>query len=78
MTKLTYAEAGKLGGLATVKKHGTEYMADIGRKGAETLHSQYRMVPVLLNDFAYVNKATGEVVALNSGRSVNDFLRHKI
>jgi len=78
MTKMTPQEAGRLGGLATARRHGSEYMSEIGRKGADTLHSRYNMVPVLFNDFAYVKKDTGEIVALNSGRSIYAFKRHKI
>lgn len=78
MTKMTPQQAGRLGGKATVQKHGVQHMAKIGKKGADTLHSRYNMIPVLFNDFAYVSKATGEIVALNSGRSVDDIKRHRI
>ena len=45
-TKLTKAEAGRLGGRATKKKHGTEHYRRAGKKGAEatlTKHGREHM-----------------------------------
>jgi len=64
---MTKSEAGKLGGLATKEKYGVEYLKEIGSRGGRAMHDKYRMVPVNQNDFAYVDRVTGEVVALQYG-----------
>lgn len=60
-------EAGRRGGLATVKKHGREHMQKIGRAGAMVLHKRYKLEPVDLNDFALVDRETGALKARLSG-----------
>lgn len=64
------AIAGSKGGKRTVKLYGKRYMRKIAKWGAHVMHSTYRRVPVLLNDFAIVHRETGQVVALLSGRPV--------
>lgn len=54
------AEIGALGGRATVQKYGLGHMAKLARKGAEALHSKYKLVPCGTNDFMFVNRETGE------------------
>ncbi|NOH00622.1 MAG: hypothetical protein HND47_00930 [Chloroflexi bacterium] len=54
-------EAGRLGGLATVKKHGVDHMRSIGVKGAHVFHSRYRLTPVGTSQFVIVHRETGEV-----------------
>ena len=66
------AAAGSKGGQATVKRHGKEYMAEIGRRGAQKFHDTYRLEPVYLNDFAIRHRKTGKTVALLSGRPVQE------
>lgn len=68
--KLTQAEleqrrqhAAPAGGRAVVRKYGPEYMAELGRKGAQAQHNKYAMVPVGPNNFAYVDRETGQVIA---------------
>ena len=60
-------QASRLGGLATVARHGREYMREIGRRGAAVTWSRYRLAPVGTSDLALVNRQTGEVKALISG-----------
>jgi hypothetical protein len=60
-------EAGRRGGLATLARHGKEYMREIGKKGAKVFHLRYRLEPVNLNDFAVVHRETGEIKAYLSG-----------
>jgi hypothetical protein len=67
------ALAGSLGGRRTVKRYGKRYMKKLARFGAHRTHSLYRREPVLLNDFAIVERASGKVVALLSGRPVDAF-----
>ena len=61
---MTKAEAGRLGGLATVKKHGKEHMAAIGRIGAQTTQERYILVPAGTSQYAMVNRQTRKVVAI--------------
>lgn len=60
----TKQKAGRLGGLATVKRHGREHMQAIGKRGAETLWRRYRLRPYQLSKWALVDHETGEVKAI--------------
>lgn len=66
--KLTKAQAGQLGGQSTLAKHGNAFFQRIGKAGARVTWSRYRLIPTGLQDFAMVNKQTGEVKAFLSGR----------
>lgn len=66
--KMTKAEAGRLGGLATKEKYGSDYFKRLGEKGAQAFHSKYKLMPAMMNDFAIVDRQTGEIVAFTSGR----------
>lgn len=56
------------GGKTTSKKYGKDHMRAIGKKGAESTWAKYTLQPVGLNNFALVEKETGEVKAyLNGG-----------
>lgn len=66
--KKSKAEAGRLGGLATLKKFGRRYFKRLGRWGAHVMHATYRLDPVDLNDFALVHRETNEVKAYLSGK----------
>jgi hypothetical protein len=63
-------EAGRLGGLATVKKYGNEYMTAIAKRGANAFHAKYVLIPIRLNDFAITHRLTGEIVNTVTGRPV--------
>ena len=54
------AQAGSIGGQATVKKYGKSYMKQLARKGAEAFHKKYRLSKLGTSDFAIVNRETGE------------------
>ena len=54
-------KAGQQGGIATYRKHGREHMRRIGKRGGEVTHSRYRMHPVGLSGWAYVNRETGKI-----------------
>lgn len=60
---MTKSQAGRLGGLSTVKNYGRGYMSIIGKRGARTTWTRYYLVPVGTSNFAMTNKQTGEVVA---------------
>lgn len=59
---MTKQEAGRRGGLTTVKKHGIEYMREIGRRGAQAFHAKYQLVPLSNNDFAIVERETNRPI----------------
>lgn len=61
--KMSKAQAGQLGGLATVRRYGPEYMRAIGKRGAAELHRRYHIWPYQLSKYALVNRETGEVKA---------------
>jgi len=62
------AQAGRKGGLKTVKRYGKRYMKKLAKWGAHVLHATYQLTPVDLNDFALVHRQTGEVKAYLSGK----------
>ncbi len=63
---MTKRAAGRLGGLATLAKHGPEHMRTIGRRGAATFWKRYHLAPVDIAAFAIVERATGRAVALTN------------
>lgn len=60
--------SGRLGGLATLARHGHEHFSQIGRRGADVFHRRYKLEPFGLNDFAIVRRDTGETVSFLSGK----------
>lgn len=60
---LVKQKAGRKGGVATLKKHGVDFFRKIGKKGARITWSRYHLSPTGLNNFAMVNRETGEVKA---------------
>jgi len=64
------AEAGRKGGLKTVKRYGKRYMRRLGKWGAHRMHATYQLTPVDRNDFALVHRETGEVKAYLSGKKI--------
>lgn len=59
-------ESGRLGGRETVRRYGPEYMHRLAVKAAEAMHTKYRMEPVSLYDFVFVDRETGET----TGRTI--------
>lgn len=39
--ELTVRQAGRLGGLAVLKKHGRQFYVEIGKKGQQTTRARY-------------------------------------
>ena len=62
--RMTKSEAGRLGGQATAKKHGTAHMKAIGRRGADATWAKYNLVPVGTSQYAMVDKQTNEIKAI--------------
>jgi hypothetical protein len=61
--KHTKKTAGRLGGLATVARHGKAHMQTIGKSGAVTTWQRYELQPAGLNGWAMVDRKTGKVKA---------------
>lgn len=61
-------QAGQRGGQATFARHGPEHMRTIGKRGAAAFHKRYHLAPAGMNDFAIVDRQTGQVKAYTSGR----------
>lgn len=59
----TKQKAGRLGGLATLAKHGRAYFSTIGKKGAAVLWRRYQLTPAGLRGWALVDRETGKVKA---------------
>lgn len=66
--KHTKQSAGKLGGLATLARHGPDHMRAIGKRGAVAFWKRYTLRPVGTSQFAITNRETKEVIAFTSGR----------
>jgi hypothetical protein len=63
----TKSEAGRLGGIATRDRYGSEHFRKIGKRGAQTTWTRYKLVPVAQDNFAMVHRKTGEVKAFLNG-----------
>jgi hypothetical protein len=61
------AAAGRLGGLATLRKYGREHFRKIGARGALITWLTYSLHPVGTSRFAMVNRETGEIKAMLDG-----------
>ena len=62
--KHTKKSAGKLGGLATVRKHGREHMQDIGKRGAKVTWDRHYLIPVNQSQYGMVRKADNKIIAI--------------
>ena len=59
---MTKRQAGRLGGLATFKKHGREHMRRIGKLGARAMWTNNKLVPIGTSNFAIVRRSDNVVV----------------
>jgi len=57
------AMAGRLGGLATVRKYGREYMRAIGKRGAAVLWERYSLQPWDTSGWALMERSTGKIIS---------------
>jgi len=64
----TKAEAGRLGGLATLKKYGRRHFKKLGKWGAHVMHATYRLDPIGQSDFVLVDRRTNKPKARLSGK----------
>lgn len=65
---MTKAEAGRLGGTSTFRKHGKKHMQDIGKRGARTFWKLYRITPYGTSDFAIIRRSDNEFIGTMSGQ----------
>lgn len=56
--------AGRKGGQAVFKKYGSDYMSQIGKKGAEVFHSLYYVQPVGIKSWVIVGKKGNDIVTI--------------
>jgi general stress protein YciG len=61
--KHTKRSAGSLGGRATVARHGSEHMQEIGARGAAATWERYHLAPIGQSGWAMVHRETNEVKA---------------
>lgn len=57
---MTKAQCGSLGGKATARKYGNQYMRNLAIKAAHAMHKKYKLVKIGISDFAFVNRTTGQ------------------
>lgn len=60
---MSKAQAGRLGGLATVRKYGRKHMKQIGRIGGEKTWSLYFLAPVGQSHYAMVRKSDNVIIS---------------
>ena len=61
---MTKSQAGRLGGIATLKKYGRGYMKQIGTNGAKTTWTRYRKVAYGLTRYALVRNADDKIIRI--------------
>lgn len=59
-----------MGGLATVERHGRDFMSKIGRRGAEKFWEKYTLQPFGTSDFVIVRRSDNAVVGTMSGNHI--------
>ncbi len=59
-------EAGRLGGLATANKYGSDYMKQIARKGAASFWQRYKLLPASTSNYAIVDRATNKIISFTN------------
>lgn len=59
---MTKSEAGRLGGLTTVRRHGKEHMQAIGKKGALAFHKLYSLKPYGTYQWAIVRRSDNVII----------------
>lgn len=59
---MTKVEAGRLGGLSTLKKYGNGYMRKIGTNGAIAFHKKYSLKPFGQYQWAIVRREDNVII----------------
>lgn len=63
---MSMADRARLGGQAVAKKYGSDYMASIGRRGAESFWQKYKIAPLGTAGWAIICRATNQIVGRNN------------
>ena len=53
--------AGRKGGKTVYEKYGSDYMAEIGRKGAARTHELYRFMPIGISSWVLVGRKDNRI-----------------
>jgi hypothetical protein len=61
---MTKKQAGQIGGRTTFARHGKQHMSAIGRAGAKTTWTRYKLAPIGQSGFALVDRQSGEMKAI--------------
>jgi hypothetical protein len=61
---MTKAQAGQLGGLSTLKKHGAKHMSAIGKRGAKVTWTLYKKVPYGQTEYAMIRLSDNKIIAI--------------
>lgn len=64
------SEAGRLGGLATARKHGSQHMQTIGRRGAQKFWELYTLKPAGTSGWLIVNRQTNQIIGQNNWKGL--------
>jgi len=62
--KHNHKSAGRIGGRATVEKHGREHMRAIGKRGAAVTWARYYLAPLNESQYAMVDRKTQIIKAI--------------
>jgi hypothetical protein len=60
----TKQRAGRLGGLATYTRHGSEHMSRIGTAGARSTWSRYSLTPYGQTQYAMVRRDNNKIIRI--------------
>lgn len=66
--KKSKADAGRLGGLETLRRYGRRHFRRLGAWGAYVMHARYRIDPMGQSDYVLVDRRTGKPKARLSGK----------
>jgi len=61
---MTKQQAGRIGGRATMAKHGREHFQKIGKQGAAVTWERYYLAPVNESQYAMVDRQTNIIKAI--------------
>lgn len=64
---MTKSQAGQLGGLSTLKRHGKEHMRKIGKQGATVTWNRYSKIAIRQTEYALVRKSDGVIIKILGG-----------
>ena len=63
-SKMTKSQAGRLGGLTTLARHGKTHFKNIGRLGGLATRRKYCLLPVGVSGWSLVDRRSGIIKAV--------------